>query len=202
MSELQDLARRIAQCTDCPLSQGRTQAVPGEGNEQAAVLFIGEGPGFHEDRQGRPFVGAAGQFLDSLLTSVHLQRSDVFITNMVKCRPPNNRDPFPAEIEACGKHLDRQIELINPQVIVTLGRHSLAKFFPKESVSKVRGKARPWQGRVVYPLLHPASALYRQELRGVIEQDFQAIPALLKAHPPAPPPQESRPEAGQQLSFL
>ncbi len=199
MSELQELAQRIAQCTDCPLSKGRTHAVPGEGNEKAEVMFIGEGPGYHEDRQGRPFVGPAGQFLESLLASVGLDRSQVYIANMVKCRPPNNRDPFPGEIEACSKYLDRQIELINPKVIVTLGRYSLAKFFPKEAVSKARGKPRSWNGRTVYPLLHPASALYRQELRQVIEQDFQAIPGLLKAHRPVVQPQEERP---QQLSLL
>ena len=200
MSELQELAHQVSQCTDCPLSKGRTHAVPGEGSEQAEVMFIGEGPGFHEDRQGRPFVGPAGQFLEELLGSVGMDRSQVYITNMIKCRPPNNRDPFPGEIEACSKYLDRQIELLNPKIIVTLGRHSLVKFFPRESVSKVRGKPRPWRNTTVLPLLHPAAALYRRELRDVIAQDFQAIPALLKEHRPTPP--QAREEAPQQLSML
>ena len=199
MSELQELAQRISVCTDCPLSGSRTHAVPGEGNEQAEVMFIGEGPGLHEDRQGRPFVGPAGQFLDELLASIGLDRSQVYITNMVKCRPPSNRDPFPGEIEACSKYLDRQIELLNPKIIATLGRHSLAKFFPKESVSKVRGRPRPWKGYTVYPIMHPAAALYRRELREVIQRDFQALPALLKESRPAPKAEEESP---QQLSML
>ena len=143
-------------------------------------MFIGEGPGYHEDRLGRPFVGPAGRFLDELLASIGLRREDVFIANMVKCRPPNNRDPLPTETSACSKYLDRQLELIRPKLVVTLGRFSLAKFFPKETISRVRGKVRKVDGLTVYPMMHPAAALHKQELRKVIEDDFKAIPNLLK----------------------
>src|ERR1700730_166798 len=132
---LKEVAAEVATCTKCDLCKGRTKAVPGEGNPHAKVMFIGEGPGFHEDKQGRPFVGPAGQFLDELLASINLKRSDVFITNVVKCRPPSNRDPEPSETTACNDYLDRQIAAINPGVIVTLGRHSMAKFFGSEKVS-------------------------------------------------------------------
>jgi DNA polymerase len=144
-------------------------------------MFIGEGPGYHEDRQGRPFVGPAGQFLEELLASIGTGRERVFIANMVKCRPPQNRDPLPAEIAACSKYLDRQIELINPRLIVTLGRFSLGRFFPGESISRARGKVREKDGRYIYPVMHPAAALYRQELRAIIIEDFKAIPSILGA---------------------
>ena len=196
MSPLEELAQQIRQCTDCPLSRHRTTAVPGEGSETAAIMFIGEAPGFHEDQQGRPFVGAAGQFLNDLLRGIGLRREDVYITNMVKCRPPNNRDPFPGEVQACGKYLDRQLEIIRPKVVVTLGRHSLAKFFPKESISKARGKARRVGEVIVYPIYHPAAALHQQSLRRTIEEDFQRLPSLLRQ----PLPQEA--PAGQQLSMF
>ena len=179
MNTIDEIAQLVRTCTDCPLSRNRTNAVPGEGSPNAEVLFIGEGPGYQEDRQGRPFVGPAGGFLDELLTSIGVKREDAFIANMVKCRPPDNRDPFPAEIAACSKYLDRQIELINPKLVVTLGRFSLSKFFPKESISKARGKAMNVDGRMVYPIMHPAAALHRQELRKVIEDDFKGIPGLL-----------------------
>ena len=180
MNNLEEIARRVHACTDCPLSNSRTNAVPGEGPADAPIMFIGEGPGYQEDRQGRPFVGQAGQFLEKLLASIGFTRQDVFIANMVKCRPPNNRDPLPAEIAACSKYLDRQIELLNPKLVVTLGRFSLAKFFPRESISKARGKARQVDGLTVYPIMHPAAALHRQELGKVIEDDFKAIPGLLE----------------------
>ena len=180
MNSLEEIASRVRSCTDCPLSDNRTNAVPGEGPENADIIFIGEGPGYHEDRQGRPFVGPAGGFLEELLASIGLSRQNVFIANMVKCRPPNNRDPLPAEITACSKYLDRQIELINPKVVVTLGRFSLAKFFPKESISRARGKVRKADGLNVYPIMHPAAALHRQEFRRVIEEDFKAIPGILR----------------------
>ena len=179
MNTVEEIAQLVSTCTDCPLSRNRTHAVPGEGSPNAEVLFIGEGPGYQEDRQGRPFVGPGGGFLDELLASIGVKREDAFIANMVKCRPPDNRDPFPAEIAACSKYLDRQIELINPKLIVTLGRFSLSKFFPKESISKARGKARNADGRMVYPIMHPAAALHRQELRKLIEDDFKGIPGLL-----------------------
>jgi DNA polymerase len=143
-------------------------------------MFIGEGPGQQEDRQGRPFVGAAGQFLEELLASIGLSREQVFIANMIKCRPPQNRDPSPEEMSSCSKYLDRQIELINPELIVTLGRFSLGRFFPGESITRSRGKVREKDGRFIYPILHPASALHRQENRGLIVEDFKGIPAVLE----------------------
>lgn len=179
MSELQEIARQTHTCSDCRLSQGRTLAVPGEGPERADLMFIGEAPGHYEDRQGRPFVGAAGQFLEQLLASIDLTREQVFITNMVKCRPPNNRDPYPEETAACSKYLDRQIEVLRPRVVLTLGRHSLAKFLPGESISKARGRPRRHGNFILYPMYHPAAALHQQSLRRVIEEDFKAIPALL-----------------------
>ena len=180
MDSLHEVAQLVQQCTDCPLSQTRTNAVPGEGPDDADLMFIGEGPGFHEDRQGRPFVGPAGQFLDGLLASIGTNRRQVFIANMIKCRPPENRDPMPHEISACQKYLERQIELVNPRLIVTLGRFSLGYFFPGESISRARGRVREKNGRRVYPVMHPAAGLRRQELRASIIQDFQAIPSLLE----------------------
>lgn len=198
MSQLGDLAQQVRVCTDCGLSRSRTNAVPGEGSETADIMFIGEGPGYREDQQGRPFVGSAGQFLTELLQSIGLRREDVYITNMVKCRPPNNRDPFPGEVQACSTYLDRQIELIQPKVIVTLGRHSLAKFFPKESISKARGRARRWGDTTIYPIYHPAAALHQQSLRRTIEEDFQRLPELLHQAPSA---RDEAPQ-GEQLSMF
>jgi DNA polymerase len=143
-------------------------------------MFIGEGPGAQEDRQGRPFVGPAGQFLDGLLASIGLTRQQVFIANMVKCRPPQNREPLPDEIAACRPYLDRQIQLIDPRLIVTLGRISLSRFFPGEGITRVRGKLREKDGRFIYPVMHPAAALHRQELRTAIIEDFRGIPAALE----------------------
>src|ERR1700704_1305710 len=143
---LQEVAAEVSTCSKCKLCKGRTKAVPGEGNPDAKILFIGEGPGQNEDQQGRPFVGPAGQFLDELLASINLKRSDVFITNVVKCRPPGNRDPESEEIAACNDYLDRQIAALQPQVIVTLGRYSMAKFFPGEKVSAIHGRARKRDG--------------------------------------------------------
>ncbi|MSQ05953.1 MAG: uracil-DNA glycosylase [Dehalococcoidia bacterium] len=180
MNSLEEVARAVRQCTLCPLHQGRANAVPGEGPASAEIMFIGEGPGAQEDRQGRPFVGPAGQFLDGLLASIGLTRQQVFIANMVKCRPPQNREPQPSEMAACRPYLDRQIELINPRLIVTLGRISLFRYFPGESITRVRGKLREKDGRLIYPVLHPAAALHRQELRAAIIDDFRGIPAALE----------------------
>jgi len=192
MSELQDLYQEIRRCTDCPLSQTRTQAVPGEGPEDAEVMFIGEGPGFHEDRQGRPFVGPAGKFLDELLACVGLRREEVYITNVVKCRPPNNRDPLPSEVQACRKYLERQLAIIRPRVVVTLGRHSLAWFFPKDSITKVHGQVRAKDGIFFLHLYHPAAALHLPAMRQTIEEDFRRLPEVLaqarKPEEPAQPP--------------
>ena len=180
MTEFEDLERQIKSCTLCPLSQERTNAVPGEGSRNADVMFIGEGPGFYEDRDGRPFVGPAGKFLDELLSNIGLRREDVYIANMVKCRPPNNRDPLPAELAACRPYLDRQLDLIKPKVIATLGRFSFSKFFPNEPIGKARGKSRKWAGYTVFPMYHPAAALHNPQLRPVIEQDFSQLPALIE----------------------
>ncbi len=188
MNSLDDVAKAVRACTDCPLHRGRTNAVPGEGSPSAELMFIGEGPGFQEDRQGRPFVGPAGHLLEGLLASIGTQRDEVFIANMVKCRPPDNRDPQPSEIAACSKYLDRQIELIDPKLIVTLGRFSLGRFFPGESVTRARGSLRQKDGRLIFPVLHPAAALRRPELRTTLVQDFRAIADIL-ADAPQPEPE-------------
>ena len=198
MSELQELASKVQICTDCSLSEGRTRAVPGEGPEQADLMFIGEGPGYHEDQQGRPFVGPAGKFLEQLLASIGMSRDQVFIANMIKCRPPNNRDPLPGEVAACSKYLDRQIQLVGPKVIVTLGRHSLVKFLPGATISKAHGKAIRKEGFILYPIYHPAAALHQQSLRSVIEEEFKAIPSLLQEQVVLPQAEEP----AQQLSLL
>lgn len=182
MDSLEEVARLVRECVDCPLHHGRTHSVPGEGPPDADLMFIGEGPGSQEDRQGRPFVGPAGRLLEEMLASIGLERRDVFIANMVKCRPPQNRDPQPTEINACGKYLARQIELVNPKLIVTLGRFSLARFFPGETISRARGTVREKDGRLIYPIMHPAAALHRQELRATIMDDFKAIPGILEGN--------------------
>jgi uracil-DNA glycosylase len=176
---LKEVAAEVSVCTKCDLCKGRTKAVPGEGNPHAQVMFIGEGPGFHEDKQGRPFVGPAGQFLEELLASINLKRADVFITNVVKCRPPGNRDPLPAEIDACNGYLDRQIAAINPQVIVTLGRISMAKFFGGEKISTIHGRARKIDGRICIAMYHPAAGLHQQSLKESIRSDFKKIPLVI-----------------------
>ena len=180
MESLDEIARLVKNCTDCPLSRGRTNAVPGEGNPQASIMFIGEGPGFQEDQQGRPFVGPAGKLLDGLLASIGTNRQEVFIANMVKCRPPDNRDPAPAELAACTKYLDRQIELINPKLIVTLGRFAFGRYFPGEGITNARGKLREKDGRKVFPVLHPAAVLRREELRPTMIEDFKEIARILE----------------------
>jgi uracil-DNA glycosylase len=179
MSALAQLCQEIVACRDCDLAQCRTRVVPGEGAEDADLLFIGEAPGWHEDQQGRPFVGPAGQFLDQLLEAVGLRRGDVYIANVIKCRPPQNREPLPAEIEACRRWLDRQVELIRPRMIVTLGRHSLSRYFPTESISKAHGRARQLNGVIYYPMYHPAAALHQGSLRQTIEADMLKIPQIL-----------------------
>ena len=198
MNRFEALTKRIKHCTDCPLSRTRTNAVPGDGPSSADIMMIGEGPGFHEDRQGLPFVGPAGRFLNQLITSSGLRRQDVFITNVVKCRPPNNRDPMPGEIQACRKHLDEQIEIINPKVIVTLGRFSMARFIPGQTIGRVRAKARQVEGRTIYPMYHPAAALHNGSLRSVIEDDFRASPSLVEQ---SLPPEDPKPPA-QQLDMF
>jgi uracil-DNA glycosylase len=176
---LEQVSQEVSICTKCILSYSRKKAVPGEGPANAAIMFIGEGPGFHENEQGRPFVGAAGKFLDELLASIDMQRSQVFITNVVKCRPPGNRDPMPEELEACKEYLERQIQAINPKVIVTLGRYSMAHFLPNARISEVHGQAMHVRGRLIVPMYHPAAALHQGSLKPVIERDFSLLPGLI-----------------------
>ena len=144
-------------------------------------MFIGEGPGFHENEQGRPFVGAAGKYLDELLAKIGMKRADVFITNVVKCRPPGNRDPEPIEIQTCSAYLDRQIQAINPKIIVTLGRFSMARYLPNAKISAMHGKATKVNGRLVVAMFHPAAALHQPALKSAIEQDFLHLPELIAA---------------------
>jgi len=153
--------------------------VPGEGAEDAEVMFIGEAPGWHEDQQGRPFVGPAGKFLDELLASIGLRREQVYIANVIKCRPQANRDPLPTEIQNCRKWLEHQIEIIQPKMIVTLGRYSMEMFFPGKSISKIHGTAQKRDNVIYYAMYHPAAALHQQSLRQAIEADMLKIPSLL-----------------------
>lgn len=177
--KLQELADEIRRCTACPLHRGRTHAVPGEGPADARILFIGEAPGFHEDQQGRPFVGPSGKLLEEFLAEIGLTRDQVFIANVVKCRPPNNRDPLPEEIAACAHFLDRQIELIDPGLIATLGRYSMEKFFPGARITRVHGKAEKRGRRVLLPLFHPAYVLRNINAKPLALKDFKLIPRLL-----------------------
>jgi len=202
VSELEELHKRIASCTDCDLCRTRTHAVPGDGPPDADILFVGEGPGFYEDQQARPFVGPAGRFLDELIASIGLRRDQVFITNVVKCRPPNNRDPLPGEIDACRKHLQRQIELIQPKVVVSLGRYSLAWFSPRDAISKVHGQAKVKDGVYFIPMYHPAAALHAGNMRKVIEEDFRKIPAALERARAAPPEQAAPEPEPEQMRLL
>jgi len=179
MSALLELYEEIASCQQCELAKYRTKVVPGEGAEDADILFIGEAPGWHEDQQGRPFVGPAGLYLDELLASINLKRGQVYIANVIKCRPLGNRDPLPAEIQNCRKWLERQIELIHPKMIVTLGRYSMAMFFPNKSISKIHGSAQKRDNVIYYAMYHPAAALHQQSLRQAIEEDMLKIPSLL-----------------------
>lgn len=179
MSALDELYKEIGLCQDCELARHRTRVVPGEGPETASLFFIGEAPGWHEDQQGRPFVGPAGQFLEELLASIGLKREQVYIANVIKCRPPANRDPLPGEIQACSKWLNQQIELIRPKMIITLGRYSMARYFPGETISKIHGKARRQDNIIYYAMYHPAAALHQGSLRKVIETDVRRIPEIL-----------------------
>lgn len=176
---LAQVAADVSICKRCTLHHSRKNAVPGEGPVHPDMLFIGEGPGFHENEQGRPFVGAAGNFLVELLKSIGLNREDVFITNVVKCRPPNNRDPLPEELTACNEYLERQIQAINPKIIVTLGRYSMARFLPNAKISDVHGQSFMVKGRLVVPMYHPAAALHQPSLRPQVEQDFATLPEVL-----------------------
>ncbi|MYK26901.1 MAG: uracil-DNA glycosylase, partial [Dehalococcoidia bacterium] len=198
--EVEQLYDEVRSCQRCTLARTRTLAVPGEGPLDAEVMFIGEAPGVNEDRQGRPFVGQAGAFLEELLGEAGLTRPEVYICNVLKCRPPGNRDPLPTEIEACSDYLSAQIRLIDPLLIVTLGRYSMSRFFPNQAISRIHGRPREANGRILVPMYHPAAALHQQRLRGVIIDDFRTLPELLERAPAsrvggaepreeAPPPQ-------------
>ena len=180
MNVVQYLAEEINNCRNCSLGFKRTNTVPGEGAYSAAVVFIGEAPGRNEDLQGRPFVGAAGRLFDDLLLQVGLNRGDVFITNLLKCRPPNNRDPLPTEIKACTPYLERQLQKIQPDIIVTLGRFSLSYFFPTLQIGKVRGKLLKWNKQYIYPVYHPAAALRNPKFHDLLKNDFQQMVRFLE----------------------
>ncbi len=177
---LAKIAEETATCTKCALQHSRKNSVPGSGRVDASIMFIGEGPGFHENEQGLPFVGAAGRFLDELLQQVGLSRDQVFITNVVKCRPPGNRDPQAEELQACDSYLERQIQTINPKVIVTLGRFSMQKFLPNAKISQSHGQAVRVRGRLVVPFYHPAAALHQPSLRSTVEADFARLPEWIE----------------------
>ena len=177
--ELRELAERIARCEACALAGTRERTVPGEGPANARVMCIGEAPGFHENRQGRPFVGQAGQFLNELLGAAGLRREDVFIANVIKCRPPSNRDPLPDEMAACAGFLDSQISLLKPKIIVTLGRFSMAKYFPGETISRIHGVARKRGDLTLFAMYHPAAALHNPTLRPVLLQDMGKLRPIL-----------------------
>jgi DNA polymerase len=178
------LYEEIADCPRCVLARTRSRTVPGSGPSTADIMFIGEAPGAREDELGYPFVGAAGKFLDDLLRGIGLSRETVYICNVVKCRPPGNRDPEAAEIAACSSYLDRQIAIVDPKVIVTLGRFSMARWFPGVAISRIQGQPKRVDGRLVVPMFHPAAALHRGDLRAVIEADFARLPELLAQEVP------------------
>jgi uracil-DNA glycosylase family 4 len=202
VSQLTELYTQIRACGSCILAQGRTQAVPGEGPEDARILFIGEAPGFHEDRQGRPFVGPAGQFLEELLGRIGLKRTDVYIANVIKCRPPGNRDPELGEVEACRPFLDKQLELIRPQLVITLGRFSMARYFPGASISRIHGQPKRVGNVIYFPMFHPAAALHQPKWRSVVEEDFLKIPELLVRLGEVPESKEAENPQAQQLSLF
>jgi len=204
---LKQIAGEVAICTQCELHYSRKRAVPGEGPFDAGIMFIGEGQGFHENEQGRPFVGAAGKFLEELLAKIGMQREEVFIGNVVKCRPPANRDPKPEEVETCvSLYLERQIQAINPKVIVTLGRYSMGYFIPNAKISEIHGQAMQVRGRLVVAMFHPAAALHQPSLKPSLEQDFARLPELIARAADAPQYVEEktpeRKEEARQLSMF
>jgi DNA polymerase len=180
MSEaLETIAKEIRTCTACDLHETRTQAVPGSGSSDARIVFVGEAPGAQEDKRGLPFVGQAGKLLDQLLENIGLDRDRVAILNVIKCRPPDNRPPRKGEIAACRHFLDRQLDVIQPQLIVTLGRFSLVHFCPEVSITQVHGEVQRVDGRSIYPVYHPAAAFHRKAWRQELEEDFSRIPEIL-----------------------
>jgi len=208
--ELDMVRQEVAICTRCALHSLRKMAVPGEGPADAEIMCIGEGPGFHENEQGRPFVGAAGKFLEELLKAAGLKRSEVWIGNVVKCRPPGNRDPLPEELSTCNDFLERQIDAIDPSIIITLGRFSMAKFLPGAKISSVHGQMKKVGNRYVIPMFHPAAALHQASLKPAIVADFAKLPQLLeearrglgRTAPDAPAQQVAPQEDPKQLSMF
>ncbi len=202
------IAAEIRTCQLCDLWKSRTKAVPGAGNIHTDILFIGEGPGFNEDKQGLPFVGQSGKYLERLLALITLTRDDVFITNVVKCRPPENRDPLPVEINTCKPYLDQQINLIDPLMIVTLGRFSMARYFPNGKITQIHGQAKIENGRAYYPLFHPAAVLRNPALVSQMEADFKRIPETLakvrsvREAGKTPPPSAGDDAPPKQLSLF
>ena len=177
---LAQIAKEVSTCQKCVLYRSRKLSVPGEGPVNSEVMFIGEGPGFHENELGRPFVGAAGNFLNELLTEAGLKRNEVWIGNVVKCRPPGNRDPLPEELAACDQFLERQIAVINPKIIITLGRFSMGKYMPGAKISNVHGQMQRVGDRFVIAMFHPAAALHQAALKPSILKDFAQLPNLLE----------------------
>jgi uracil-DNA glycosylase len=204
--ELNKIAEAVSACKKCDLCHSREKGVPGEGPPDAEIMFIGEGPGFHENMQGRPFVGAAGDLLVELLGAIGMKREQVFITNVVKCRPPGNRDPQPEELKACSPYLEKQLQIINPKVIVTLGRYSMARFIPQAKISEIHGQPVKVKGMLVVPFFHPAAALHRPSLRPVVEEDFAKLPDLIRNAHQAPLYQPEEPfkddNKAEQLSLF
>jgi uracil-DNA glycosylase len=210
---LKEVAGQVRVCRKCALANSRKNAVPGEGPANAEIMFIGEGPGFHENELGQPFVGAAGKYLDELLEKGGFERSKVFITNVVKCRPPGNRDPMPEELAACSAYLDTQVEAINPLVIVTLGRFSMARYFPNVKISTAHGQPTWIHGRFIVPMFHPAAALHQPSLKPALELDFSHLtewidqarktkPANKDSSEPPAPTSAPPPEEPTQLSLF
>ena len=206
-ADLQSLSAAVKDCRLCSLGSRRTHAVPGVGPGDARIMIVGEAPGQHEDQQGEPFVGAAGKLLDQLLRGIGLTRADVFITNILKCRPPQNRDPDPTEAAACSPYLEQQLRLIRPEVVLLLGRHALTRLLPgQESISRVHGRVIEKDGVAYIPIYHPAAALYNSYLMKPLEQDFLAVKAYLdraaQRKAEAQAAERERARAQQQLTLF
>lgn len=206
---LAQIATEVAVCQKCVLHKSRKNSVPGEGPANSEIMLIGEGPGFYENEQGRPFVGASGNFLTQLLEQAGLKRDQVWIGNVVKCRPPGNRDPQPEELAACNEYLERQIQAINPSIIITLGRYSMNRFLPGAKITQVHGQMRKVGGRYVIPMFHPAAALHQASLKPALLEDFGKLPELLKQArqglgrvQEAPAPEYKDKEDPKQLSLF
>ena len=210
---LPELQASLLDCQRCRLASGRTQVVFGTGNPHATIMFVGEAPGFYEDKQGEPFVGAAGKLLNELLGSIGLSRSDIYIANVIKCRPPNNRDPQPDEVETCKPFLLNQIQLIRPHLVCTLGNFATQTLLnTKVGITKVRGRAIPLPEFVVFPLFHPAAALHQGNLKALLVEDFQKLKDMLETMTQktpgshfteslAPSPDNSDPEPTQPIQM-